>query len=85
MLAHLIEPAVKSCNQLVFAGVHRLQAMRRLGRVASVILRRMPFACGHFGEEAFHLRWIGKQLAIEMPGIPIDQDSAEVEYGNGGA
>ena len=84
VLAHLVEPTVKSRDQLFLARVYCLKTMRRRSRVAAMILRRMPFARGYVGEEALHFRGVRKQLAIEVPGVPIDQDSAEIEYGNGG-
>src|SRR5690349_21838169 len=83
-IAHFVEPTIESRDQLFLIRMHRLQAMCRLSWVAAVVLRRMPLACGHFGEETLHLRGVGKELAIEVPGVPIDQDSTEVEHGDRG-
>src|ERR1035437_2917352 len=41
---------------------------------------RMPRRRTDLGEEPFHLRLVRDQLAVEVPGVPIEQDAAHVEH-----
>ena len=83
MVAHLVEPVIKGAYQLGPIGVQGLQAPGGFDRVASMILDGVPFVRRHFGKEALHLGRIGEQLAIEVAGVPIDQDAAEIEDDGG--
>ena len=49
------------------------------GRDAPV-MGRMPRRRTDLGEEPFHLRLVRDQLAVEVPGVPIEQDAAHVEH-----
>jgi DeoR/GlpR family transcriptional regulator of sugar metabolism len=48
------------------------------GRNAAV-MGRMPGRRTDLGEEPFHLRFVDEQLAVEVPGVPIEQNTAQVE------
>ena len=41
---------------------------------------RMPRRRTDLGEEPFHLRLVRDQLAVEVPGVPIEQDAAHVKH-----
>src|ERR1039457_4046373 len=41
---------------------------------------RMPRRRTYLGEEPFHLRLVRDQLAVEVPGVPIEQDATHVEH-----
>src|SRR5664280_1871274 len=51
---------------------------RRRGGDASVV-RCVPCRRTHLAEEALHLRLVREQPAIEVPGVPIEQDATDVE------
>jgi hypothetical protein len=79
VIAHLVETGVEGLDQVLLPGVQGLQFPRRRGRIATVILRHMPFSGGHPREEALHFDGIGDQLAVEVPRVPIEQHTAHVE------
>ena len=52
-----------------------------LGKIAAGILAAVPFMRADSREEMLHRRLVAReQLAIEMTGIPGDQNAAEVEH-----
>ena len=51
------------------------------GKTAAGILTAVPFMRADIREEMLHRRLVAReQLAIEMAGIPGDQNAAEVEH-----
>ncbi len=79
VVEHLVEPAVEGFDQGLLARMVRRQAAGRFGWVAAPVLQAMPLRRGHRGEETLHFLRIRDQLAVEMAGVPVEQDAAHVE------
>ncbi len=52
---------------------------RRLGRYAPIV-GVVPGGRADLGEEPLHLRLVVEQAAVEVPGVPVQQDAAQVEH-----
>lgn len=79
VIAHLVEAAVEGGDQSLLAGMKRLKFASGLARVAAAILGAVPFSRGHLGQKFLHLGRLWNQLAVQMTGVPIDQDTTQIE------
>jgi hypothetical protein len=58
-----------------------LQHAGTFGKGPAGVLAAVPFVRADGGEEMLHRYLVaGKQLAVEVTGIPVDQHTAEIEY-----
>ena len=77
---HFIEPSIEGVNQLGFVRVLLLQQPSGVGDEATRILAAVPFLRADGRQEMLHRRFVTiEQLAVEIAGIPIDEDPAEVK------
>ena len=58
-----------------------LQQAGAFGKGPAGVLATVPFVRADGSEEMLHRHLIaGEQLAVEVTGIPVDQNAAEIEY-----
>ena len=69
----------------IVAGLGCAFAALCYAEIAAMVLRLVPFAGGHFGQESLHLRGVRNELAVEVARVPVDQHAAEIEHRHGGA
>src|SRR5271155_2697521 len=78
---HLVEAVAIGVDQLGLVGMLGLQQSGAFGKAAAGVLAAVPFMCAHRRKKMLHPRLVaGKQLAVEVPRVPVDQNPAEVEY-----
>jgi hypothetical protein len=67
-------------DQLGLVRVPGFQQPRTLGKTTSGVLPAVLFMRADGCEKLFHRRVVaGEKLAVEMSGIPFDQQAAEIE------
>jgi hypothetical protein len=82
---HLVEAVTPRLDQVPLVRMTRHQRGDRLVEGTAGVLPRIPFAGAHLGQEALHRGLVaGKQLAVEVPRIPVEQDAAQVEHHDAG-
>jgi hypothetical protein len=54
-----------------------------IGERSAAVLFEIPGRTHDVGQEALHLGLVVEELAIEMAGIPVDEDAAKVEHDRG--
>ena len=78
---HLVEARAIGIDQLSLVGMLGLQQAGAFGKGPAGILAAVPFVRADGGEEMLHRRLVaGEQLAVEVAGIPVDQNAAEIEH-----
>ncbi len=85
VVEHLVEPTVEGFDQGLLAGMVAHQATRRSGRISAAVLYLVPLPGRHGGQETLHFRRVRDELAVEVPGVPIEQHAAHVENRDRGA
>ena len=83
MVEHFVEAAVKGLDQRRIVGILGLQPTGGFGRIAAVVLHRVPRGRGHGSQEALHLRRLRDQLPVEMARVPVEKDAPHVENRHG--
>src|SRR5262249_20419542 len=77
---HFIEAGAISVDHLGLVGMLEPEQTRAFGKAAPGILTTVPLMGADIGQKMLHRRLVaGKQLAVEMPKVPIDQHTADIE------
>jgi hypothetical protein len=83
---HLVLPAAVSVNQLGFVVMLGLEQPRAFSKAAARVVMTVPFMRADSRQEMLHRRLVaGEELAVEMPRILVDQNTAEVEHDDAAA
>src|SRR6516164_1998377 len=77
---HLVEAGAVGVDQLGLVGMLELEQAGAFSKAAPGVLASVPFMGADIRQKMLHRRLVsGKQLAVEVPRVPIDQHAADIE------